>query len=654
MLDAIDLLLKAVPPFAKKKAGADEENDQDGDGVPDDQDPNSGAPDASDTAPDDGQGDDQGEEPDGDEGEPGPGDGDGDELDDGADAGEEGDDEGDGEDLPEGDDGADAGGDASEDPQALVQQIADAERDYYAAKGFHGAQHHNSMALLDTYHKLVRKLVRAVQGGQGLEAGGGGPGDEQPDQDAPDQDGDGVPDDQDADQDGDGVPDDQDVDADDDGVPDDQDADGGTGKPAQQFGAKPKAKPFGGDQAKPKKKPPAFGGKKPFGKSSMFKAEGSSWNSERPGHKYITRKPDGKGGWQYAYIEGSAPPAPVAVDEKIHRLLRAKKADAEIADMEASNKRAKNKKVLHKRAAEAHLIVAEDHRKYGFHSEAEKHEAAAKEHLDTYEPQAEAREYAERLDREYAAEQEKQNPFRVKKSARALGKSLFHALQRNVLRKGLDGFADDGTDVAIPERFLMPYLVSFIETSYGVVSQESPQQMYNEQAMAQAIMGQLVQSLGTSKNLRAAASRYKVTQDAVAKILRERQIIGVTEALAAKSTLPTDEDSHTATGSAGIGGAVFQLSQGNDWFKALDANQHAHSSSTRLSVAPSHLKLVRFADDRQVPTFGRAANVALDYSERDRVAKASIAGDCVIHGYRAVQQTDMLTHAFGACSCPHG
>lgn len=503
MLDALDLLLKAVPPFAKKKAQRPPEDgaeipdndqdvpDEDGDGVPDDQDADSGAPANSDTAPDGAPGD---EEPAGDEGVPGPGDGDGDELDDG-DMGPEGDD---GMDAPdEGDMGpedAPEDGDLGDDPQSLIQQIADAERDYYAAKGFHGPQHHNAMALLDTYHKLVRKLVRAVQGGQGGQ-GAQGPGDEEQ---VDEQDVEMEPDDQDAD--GDGTPDDQDVDADGDGQKD-------TGAEDDQASAKP----------------PAFGKKQP--------AEPPAFGKEQP-----PKKPKGK-------------------------------------------------------------------------------------------------------------------PFG--KSERALGKSLFHALQRDVLRKGLDGFADDGTDVAIPDRFLMPYLVSFIETSYGVVSQESPQHMYNEQEMAQRIMCQLVQSLSTSKNLRTAASRYKITQAAVAQILRDRQIISVTESLAAKSTLPTDEDSHAATGSAGISGAVFQLSQGNEWFKALDADQHAHSSSSKLSYAPSPHKQTRFVDDRRVPHFGRAANVALDYSERDRVAKASIAGNCVIHGYHAVQQTDMLTHAFGACSCPH-
>jgi hypothetical protein len=62
----------------------------------------------------------------------------------------------------------DMGGD---DPQSLAEQIAEAEKDYYAAKGFHGAHHHNTLALLDTYHKLVRKLVRAVEGGSAPDQG---------------------------------------------------------------------------------------------------------------------------------------------------------------------------------------------------------------------------------------------------------------------------------------------------------------------------------------------------------------------------------------------------------------------------------------------------------------------------------------------------
>lgn len=451
MLDAIDLLLKAVPPFKKKpsagngaptgsdtqpddqdgQAGSSLDDDQDGDGISDDQ---------------DGDGDGDGI-PDDDEGDP----------DD-----EGGEEDPDDDDLPPGE--GEAGGD---DPQSLIQQLADAERDYYAAKGYHGAQHHNTGALLDQYHKLVRKLVRATQGGQGL--------------------------------------------------PDPQ-----SSQPGQQ--------------AKP----------------------GQEEQSMGPGEE-----------------DGEVPEGDEEDPEG--------EEDPDAEDDAAS-------------------FGGEDDDSSG----------------------------------------KKKNPF---------GKSMERLFRAEGLRKGLDGFTDSETSVDIPDRFLMPYLVSFVETSYGVVSQESPEHMYDAQAMAERVMRQLVHSIGSSRNLRRAASRYQLTQDAVAKILRDRQIISATQALASKSPLPTDEESNDAMQASGMSGAVFQLSQDSDWFKALPAEQHALSSTSVLSFAPSEQLQVRF-EERPDPNFRKSFDYAAGVPERETLVKASIDGKCHIHGFAAVQQTNMLSHEFVTCSCP--
>lgn len=69
------------------------------------------------------------------------------------------DDESDG--PPMGQDGQQPGGG---DVAGLVQQIAAAEEDFYAARGAHGDGHHRTDAAMETLHKLMRKLVRQVGG----------------------------------------------------------------------------------------------------------------------------------------------------------------------------------------------------------------------------------------------------------------------------------------------------------------------------------------------------------------------------------------------------------------------------------------------------------------------------------------------------------
>ena len=75
----------------------------------------------------------------------------------------------------------DAGG-ANSDVAGLVQQLAAAEKDFYASKGQFGAGHHKAEGAMDTFHKLVRKLVRTIADTNGIEANGqpkgGAPGEE--------------------------------------------------------------------------------------------------------------------------------------------------------------------------------------------------------------------------------------------------------------------------------------------------------------------------------------------------------------------------------------------------------------------------------------------------------------------------------------------
>jgi len=171
-MDAIDQLgrlYKAAPPFPPKKKGKGEDKDAEskgGDCPPDDADGDGVDEDgASETDETFGEGDEASE-------------------------GEEGDDgfapdEGDDGFPPEGDEGFgpddDMGGGVDPQTADLVEQLAAAEKDFYAAKGMHGPDHHKAELAMEVFHKLVRKLAKQVHPNVGKEQeqpmddGGGAP-----------------------------------------------------------------------------------------------------------------------------------------------------------------------------------------------------------------------------------------------------------------------------------------------------------------------------------------------------------------------------------------------------------------------------------------------------------------------------------------------
>jgi len=65
--------------------------------------------------------------------------------------------------------GEDEQGGGSPEVAQLVMKIAAAEKDFYAAKGMHGAGHHKAEGAMDVMHKLVRKLVRSIAGAHGVD-----------------------------------------------------------------------------------------------------------------------------------------------------------------------------------------------------------------------------------------------------------------------------------------------------------------------------------------------------------------------------------------------------------------------------------------------------------------------------------------------------
>jgi len=396
------------------------------------------------------------------------------------------------------------------DPNAVISKLAALERDYYAAKGMHGAGHHKTEALLDQYHRAVRELVRDVAGGQGGQA-------PQPGMPPGDSDDDGVSDDVD----------------DEDGI--DSDGDGSDQDSPPPFGAKPeqgKKPPFGGASVKPgqgkppAKKPTAFGGgTKPSPKPMQ-------------GKDAFQGKPEGK-------------PQP-----------------------------------------------------------------------------------------------KKKPPF---------GKSVdaIDALRGDApLKKSLYDFASSGG--TINSQFLMPYLVAFIETAYEACAAEAPSDRYALDAMSCAIMCKLVSLLPKNTNLNAAATKYKITAEGIAKILKDRGIVSAEEAEASRAGLTGEDESLEAMGAGGIGGAVLTT---KSWFDVDDRDPLLKGADGVRGVARAYMRSAQvvLVDDTIDPgkALAKAQRaVTPSFLRHDEEARPNINGSCMIHGHADLTKSQNLWNPHARCTCP--
>lgn len=469
--------------------------DQDGNGVPDDnefEDENGdefagqdGDADA-DGVPDDADLDDDGD------GQPdAPGEGAGENLDENGEVIDE-----DGEGL---DEEGDLEGDVQPgDPNAVIAKLAALERDYYAAKGMHGAGHHKTEALLDQYHRAVRELVRATAGGQG------GPG-AQP----------GMPPGQD-DSDDDGVSDDVD---DEDGI--DSDGDGSDQDSPPPFAAKP------GQGKPPAKKPTAFGG----------------------GTKPSPKPMQGKDAFQGKPQGQQQPP-------------------------------------------------------------------------------------------------KKKPPF---------GKSLdaIDALRGDApLKKSLYDFASSGGTIS--SQFLMPYLVAFVETAYEACAAEAPSNRYALDEMSCSIMCKLVSLLPKNTNLHAAATKYRITAEGIAKILKDRGIVSAEEAEASRAGLTGEEEALAAMGAGGIGGAVLTT---KSWFDVDERDPLLKGAAGVRGVVRTYMRnaQVVLVDDTVDPSKALAKAqraVTPSFLRLDEELRVNINGSCLIHGHADLTKSQNLWNPHASCTCP--
>lgn len=513
-LDSLETMLKAFPPPSPpkaKKPGVDEEE------------PDPSAPPSNDGSDGGGDGLDDGSTP------PGQGDDDSDGIPNADDPDDDGDgvpDEQDGDtpddgSVPPGDDaaaqagapGAQGGGG---DQTALAEQLVQAERDFYAAVGFHGQNHHNTQRAMDTFHRIVRKFVRAVTGGQvsddmapGQEAGAQGqPGASgKPPPGVP---GKGAAPAGPGDADGDGVPDEQDADADGDGYDDD-----------------------------------AF--------------DGAGDDNAPPG----------------AGDDDAAPPA----DDEDPQAAKLKKQFG------------KSRRLM----------------EHGYRVFARKHGVEAFVGLRKAFPANDNSWYYPELD--------------------ALTKGTYDFRDRDVERVS-----------KVPEQFLFPYLVAFVEAAYQECCYDETAKDDPAKA-ASKIMLKLVTLLPNSANLKSAAEKYKVTEAGIAKILKDKGIITPVATEAARyAATPRDADSLAAMGVTGFGKS--------DWWGERADLAHAQVP-LRLVPPPAGAQLV---DDRAASL--RVQPIRPNYGGRDTLAKATISSSCIIHASADHSKTGMLAHSFAKCSCP--
>lgn len=496
-LETLETLLKAFPSPPKRGQKSPDDDDEPAPGMDDSDGGGDGFDDADDSAPAgdvDGDGDADIED---DDAPPPDDDGDVDGPPEGA--------PGAGGGMPPGAGTPGAGAAGGGDANALAQQLVQAERDYYAAKGFHGDPHHNTHRALDTLMRIMRKFVRAVTGGQmvdGMQPQGAAPG-------AP---GEGAP-----------GPDDEDGDI-------DPDADDEEGFDDDGEGADPE----GGDAYDDT----AFDG-----------------DDDESGGDF-----DGDGD----------------VDEDDEQKARLKRFGKSRAAME-----------------HGYRVFA---RKHG-------HEA-----------------------------------FLGLRKAQPANDGGWHYPENDQLSKGIWDFRDrDVENVAkVPEQFLFPYLVAFIEAAYQDCCAYAEDVQSDAAKSAARIMLKLVTLLPNSANLKAAATKYKITEAGIAKILLDKGIIKSADGRTAD--VSTDAQSIAAMGGMG--------KSDRDWW-AQRADLARAQVPLKLTPLPASVKVI---DDRVIPTMVPAASPR--FYGRDALAKATVGTSCDIHNSQDKTKTDMLAHPFAKCSCP--
>jgi predicted kinase len=230
------------------------------------------------------------------------------------------------------------------------------------------------------------------------------------------------------------------------------------------------------------------------------------------------------------------------------------------------------------------------------------------------------------------------------------------------MQKGLYTFMGQGPDTAIPEAFLYDYLCAFIEEAYehercehvheNVLVPPASTGEKIEDMYAQAILHELVSMIPRNANLKRAATKFSVTRETIAVILRDK---GLVRPYSDAGTWTNDYDSMRSMGGEGVTRPLMLSENGGKSYRDIVADPFA-APGVVLAKGGAADASALYVDDSQDP------HVALAKAETGRLIAAqirqtsewlpNISSTCLIHGSGDLTKSMSLEHTHARCSCP--
>jgi len=228
------------------------------------------------------------------------------------------------------------------------------------------------------------------------------------------------------------------------------------------------------------------------------------------------------------------------------------------------------------------------------------------------------------------------------------------------LSKGIYSYDDrDGKAKDLPDAYLFEYLAGFVKeaiTSYDCRNRlkalTAGEDIYTR--AAQEAMQMLVRQMPQDKNLMRATKKYKVTQQTLADIIKQRNFIATPSDSKpsgrdyndpASSYFSTDWDSMTSmgvTGDASPTGEVMLASEQNPWAQGAPGVKLASEPDARPAVPmPGN----PFGD------VGVLHKSKVRQLYPDQSVRANVNASCIIHGSRDLTKDQNFQNPHGACTC---
>jgi hypothetical protein len=227
------------------------------------------------------------------------------------------------------------------------------------------------------------------------------------------------------------------------------------------------------------------------------------------------------------------------------------------------------------------------------------------------------------------------------------------------LTKGVYSYDDhDGKAKDLPDAFLFEYLAGFVKeaiNSYDCRDRLKALTANEDIHMraAQEAMQLLVRQMPKDKNLTRASKKYKVTQQSIADIIKQRNFIATPSDAKpsgrdydpASSYFNTDWDSMTSmgvTGDTSPTGEVMMASQDNPWAQG--------APGVKLTNEPEH-RSVESVPGNPLVNMGELHKSKVNVLYPDQPVVPNVNNDCVIHGTRDLTKEQNFQNPEGVCTC---